>query len=178
MKNTYINPTPCFFGREKIEELADKFAKKIGFFPNDNIYETVSNLGGKIKHHDFWDLSDTEDGSLVIEEDGTFIIHLPNHTTKARDKFVISHELGHFFLHYLIPNVQNNSKFKLKAQRYGGDTYSDYEANWFACSFLMPKNEFSKTCEKYRFDLVDIADHIGITISTVAIRAKYLELID
>lgn len=177
MSDFYYTPTACRLGKSKIEELAQKFAQHIGYEPGVDLRELVRGLNGQIQYHSFWNLKNTEEGSLVVEKDKSFFIHLPQHTTLSRDRFVIAHELGHFFLHFLLPRVQKNDEsFGLKAPRYSGDQATDYEANWFAAGLLLPEAAFKLKYHRLGGDIVDVADHFGVGVNTAAVRARALGL--
>jgi hypothetical protein len=59
----------------------------------------LEGIGGSV-HYD-----ESHDGgeSSRVTADGSFQIFLPNYTSRKRDRFTVAHEIGHFFLHFLLP---------------------------------------------------------------------------
>jgi len=53
-----------------------------------------------------------------------------------RNRFTVAHELGHYFLH------SKEGEIELYGRRSGEDERAEWEANWFAASFLMPQEIF------------------------------------
>ncbi len=65
------------------------------------LYKLVAYIGGSIKVVKEPNEYEINGGSLVVNEDGSFIINLPPFTSPLRDNFTIAHELGHYFIHYI-----------------------------------------------------------------------------
>ena len=57
----------------------------------------VAYIGGSIKIVKEPNEYEINGGSLVVNEDGSFVINLPPFTSPLRDNFTIAHELGHYF---------------------------------------------------------------------------------
>lgn len=91
----------------------------------------VTEFGGEIEYveQETWS---TVSGSLFVPDEESFLILLPKTTSRLRDNFTIAHELGHYFLHSEMGDKP------IKANRDGSDR-CEWEANWFASAFLMPK---------------------------------------
>lgn len=121
----------------------DKYANEVGH--HYNIYDTqgradipllLSLLGG-----------DTEiarnDKAMLVEKQGAFTIYIPKHTSLRRDRIMIAHAIGHYFLHYVYPRIDETIIF-----RCGASKRMEIEANFFAASLVMPRVQF--TSEWYR----------------------------
>ena len=123
----------------------------------------------------------SDSGSIVIKNINDFYITLASHTTKERDRFTIAHELGHYFLHYIYQKYNKGMSFPsnavFKAARYGTGR-TETEANWFAASFLMPKNIFEKEFKSLNGSIFDLAERFGISYSACRIRAEELGLVN
>ncbi len=160
----YCKPVPCEWPREKVQETAEEIAKIVGYEPSEanKLSEIVKALGGSIKVGE-WD-STENGGSLVVERDGKFTIYLSPLSGGRRNKFTLAHELGHYFLH------SNCGEKQIKVDRKGSDRL-EWEANWFAAGFLMPKSEFKKFVDR-RWDDSALAGHFGVSEAAVAIRRK------
>jgi Zn-dependent peptidase ImmA (M78 family) len=156
--------------------MAAQFAGDMSFGPGGDIDAVVKNLGGKVTFQDFWDLDSTADGSIKIDAPREFEIFIAAHTAADRNRFTIAHEIGHYVLHYLLPLSENKEIGKVQARRYGGKDRTEYEANWFAASFLMPEATFRPAYEAAAGDVFEVAAKFRVSISAALVRAKTLGL--
>lgn len=96
-------------------------------------------------------LSNEEDGFIFVNEGNKIFPNLPGNKLIGVNsklslqwkRFVIAHELGHYFLHY----IDNAVKYKgMYAHRENakGKGQEEQEADYFAACLLMPKELFSK----------------------------------
>lgn len=99
----------------------------------------------------------------------TFSITLSQFTSNVRDNFTIAHELGHLFLHC---NTFNDGEL-VHFKRFESNRL-EWEANWFAGSFLMPKNIFERVCVENEYFIPSIAIRFGVSEQAVTIRMKEL----
>jgi Zn-dependent peptidase ImmA (M78 family) len=97
------------------------------------------------------------------------------HTSSDRDRFTIGHELGHYVLHYLYPQAKGSTVSPTKADRYGTGR-TEYEANWFAASFLMPHEAFKIAYNSARGNLCEVAEKFHVSLSAASVRARALTL--
>lgn len=172
--DAYSDPTPTNLDMNSVFEIAERAAQHFGYDNNGDIHTVVENLGGKIKLKDFWSEGSHEAGSLIVDSENDFVIYIPVDTSEVRDRFTIAHELGHYVLHYLWPRqVKGRADFKLKASRYGSDR-AEWEANWFAAAFLMPRADFTNLVKKKKLTLQELAKHFSVSIRAVETRAKVL----
>lgn len=171
---TPYSPTASWLQKEAVSSLAEDVAQRLGYAPGDNVHETAEKLGGTISYRDIW-AEDADDGSLVVEKIGKFEIFLPATTSLERDRFTIAHELGHYVLHYLLPHDSNSAPQHVRFTRYGS-TRLEWEANWFAAAFLMPKENFLQQFKQCNGDLRQLADHYKVSTAAAEVRAKSLGL--
>jgi Zn-dependent peptidase ImmA (M78 family) len=167
--------------RERINNLATKIrlALDIAAPPYDP-HEAIIKLHGKVLY-DIQDLyTDAYIEKLNNEE---FCIHLNQNRHKNRERFTLAHELGHLFMHmgYLIDSAKWNSLSKIEESVfYRDNSYSidEYEANEFAASFLMPKDEFIDVAGNYlsgnQYSLDPIAEYFDVSIEAVSNRGKWI----
>lgn len=177
MTSDYAQPISCGLSKSDVAVLAERVGKEIKYCPTDDIATVVGKFGGDIAYQDFWELEDSDSGSIRVESDCSFRITLANHTSSERDRFTVAHELGHFFLHFLMPRAEGKLEISrgLQAQRFGtGQT--EYEANWFAASFLMPQADFKNSYVEHGGNLNLLAPRFSVSLSAAAIRAKALGL--
>lgn len=171
----FASPKPCNLGKKGVGALAENLARRIQYEVGSDLESLVTGLGGEIRYQDIWELDSSESGSIEIHGDKKFVITLAAHTSRARDRFTIAHELGHYFLHYRLPRVKGDDVGPVRAARYGGDLV-EVEANWFAASFLMPEATFREAFETTGGDLVALASQFGVSTSAAGVRAKSLGL--
>ena len=131
-------PVAASLNKAQVADFAERMAELLDFKAGDDIEAVVRNLGGTIGYQSIWDLNDEEPGSIIIDALDKFRIILTSHTSKERDRFTIAHELGHYFLHCLLPLKAEADFVPMRATRYGSDL-AEWQANWFAASFLMPE---------------------------------------
>jgi Zn-dependent peptidase ImmA (M78 family) len=170
----FAHANPSGLSKDSVERLAESVANQLGYEPGGDIAEIVKKLGGSIDYKDFWD-ENTDSGSTEIRSEGNFTIYLSWDTSQTRDRFTMAHELGHYIVHYLWPNKQGANTGPVKAMRYGSDR-AEWEANWFAAAFLMPKEKFRKEFANCGADLNVIASIFGVSVMAAKIRAESLGL--
>jgi len=141
----------------------------------------VSKLGGRIalRSPAFGENQLSE--SIRVEPDSKFVIYVSSITSAERDRFTIAHELGHLFLHF--PQIKEvNPDAGMVATRWVSDTDEDqrraeWEANWFAAAFLMPRVEFERVFRRRSQDIRSVASYFGVSAHAAQVRAKTLDLI-
>ncbi|MGS1053166.1 ImmA/IrrE family metallo-endopeptidase [Burkholderia glumae] len=171
----FASPEPCNLGKKAVGDLAEHLARHTQYEVGSDLESLVARLGGEMRYQDIWELDSSESGSIEIHGDHKFVITLAAHTSRARDRFTIAHELGHYFLHYRLPRVKGKEIGPMRAARYGGDQ-AEVEANWFAASFLMPEAKFRDAFHAVDGDLVTLASQFGVSTSAAGVRAKSLSL--
>lgn len=177
MGTEYANPESCGLSKSAVANLAEKFAREmVNYEPGTDLTPIVERLGGRITYQDLCELKHSDSGSIQVEPDSTFSIFLPNHTSPERDRFTIAHELGHYVLHFLLPRTSGqNLELGLQAARFGkGQT--EFEANWFAASFLMPANAYKEKYTEASGSIERVADFFDVSESAATVRAKALGL--
>ncbi|MCG8617580.1 MAG: ImmA/IrrE family metallo-endopeptidase [Desulfobacterales bacterium] len=170
--------------KRKINILADKvrLALDMKTSPYDP-EEAISKLGGSIE---IKDINQDIDAILLKSGNDSFKIHL-NDKSSNRNRFTLAHELGHLFLHmgFIIDREKWDAIDSFEDSVYfRSDTYSlqEFEANEFAASFLMPKEEFIEISEDYlnnnKYDLGPIADHFQVSVKAVENRGKWFGIFE
>jgi predicted transcriptional regulator len=170
-----IKANPSNLSKKSVSSLAEMVAKEIGYNKHKNISKSISDLGGEIIIRDFWE-SNEKTGSLEVNGIGKFKIYIPEHTSIERDRFTIAHELGHYIVHYVYKHG-SIGECNLIADRYGSGRV-EWEANWFAASFLMPEKEFRIKFKQFEGNIHRIAEHFSVSQKAATVRAKSLGLID
>ena len=175
MGTTYQPPIPSRATKPKVWEFAEKQRAAVGLKTGFDLSKLVIRNRGKIEYIGMFDRDQTD--AIVVEPDGSFVIRLSSETGELRDNFTIAHELGHLLLHW--PKVRKEYEGSgMRATRKVDESDEnlvrcEWEANWFASAFLMPKVEF---CEAYEKGVA--SETFGINQAAVDIRAKALGIDD
>jgi predicted transcriptional regulator len=160
--STVLNTTkPSGLPKERIEEIAAETALGLSYTPGSDLVELVRSWGHRVTYAAI----DEHPESLVITPDGVLNIFLPEHTSPARDTFTVAHEIGHFVLHHEAGDEE------ARYNRSGTDR-AEVEANWFAASFLMPKERFVESCETKPLHMV--AREFRVSLAAAEVRARSL----
>jgi predicted transcriptional regulator len=154
---------PSGFSKQRIEKIAFETAQGLGYEPGDDLVGLVRSWG----HNVTIAAIDDHPESLVISSEGILNIFLPEHTSPARDRFTVAHEIGHFVLHH------DTSGESVRYNRSGTDR-AEVEANWFAAAFLMPKERFTASCASKPLHMV--AWEFRVSLAAAEVRARSLGL--
>ena len=147
------------------EELSSKF-----IYPRETfIYDVCTELGIEISFENPLLEQNNFNGSIYINKDEEKIkITLSNLTSELRNNFTIAHEIGHLFLH-----SSKTAHRTIGFNRYGSGRL-EWEANWFAAAFLMPKEQFLLKYKFFNGALYELALFFNVSESAVKIRKKDL----
>ena len=164
--SSWAEAEPCFLQKRSIDDLAGNLAETFGFAPGGDINELIHRLGGTIRYEDIEGWLETESGSIEVEERGEFTIYLPNFTSHVRDRFTMAHELGHYILH------SGFGEKRIRVPRSGSNRL-EWEANWFAAAFLMPRKKFLAELDA-RSSVALLAAKFDVSIEAAKVRKDSL----
>ncbi|MGY3441125.1 ImmA/IrrE family metallo-endopeptidase [Bradyrhizobium sp. USDA 4473] len=174
-----VRPEPIRASKMSVWAHAEKVAAALKFEPGDSIEPVVARLGGRIRYKNEPSSGGAIPESIRVRASNDFTIYLPTMTSPERDRFTIAHELGHLFLHY--PRVRkSNPEAEMIATRWVDESDKDqqraeWEANWFAAAFLMPRAPFMKAFRDDN-DLDELAERFAVSVQAATVRAKSLGL--
>ena len=173
------------YTREVISNFANSLIKALELSRPYDPYLVVDRLGGKVEYDTITDMA--IDASIRKKDQDSFIIDLNKNKPFLRERFSIAHEPGHLFLHmgFLTDEKVWNSipvddifQDSVYYRMSGNYTQEENEANEFAASFLMPKNEFVEQIQKHtlngRVSMLKIADYFDVSTDAAITRAKWL----
>ncbi|WP_063921329.1 ImmA/IrrE family metallo-endopeptidase [Bradyrhizobium sp. DOA1] len=173
-----FRPEPIRASKASVWAHAEKVATALNFAPGNSIEPLVARLGGRLLYRNELRSGGAIPESIVVRASNDFTIYLPTMTSPERDRFTIAHELGHLFLHY--PRVKKlHPGAEMVATRWVDEDDKDqqraeWEANWFAAAFLMPKAEFEKAY--WDDDMEELAERFAVSVQAAEVRAKSLGL--
>jgi hypothetical protein len=167
----YVYPKPCHWQRSNVEALAAKVRSEV---VGNDLAGLVGRLGGKIVAETVLPATDPgAAGTIVVRDIRDFTIHVRDGSFHARERLTIAHELGHYYLHYVVPFKDKDPRPRLLATYSLEDDASqaEAEANWFAFELLMPKAEFALALNSRESDY-SIAERFGVPEWLVETRRK------
>ena len=106
----YPKAEPCWLTKDSVYSVAESVANQLNFKPGSDLAPVLRELGGNLRIKDFWDLEDTDSGSIEVHGEGDFDIFVSSITSGLRDRFTIAHEIGHYVLHFLLPRQRGEEK--------------------------------------------------------------------
>ncbi len=151
--------------KEAVDGFADRVRKHLQVSPGDDLIPTIDELGGQVRYLDIDSLSERQE-TIIVHGTNDFEIYLLSYTSPIRDRFTIAHELGHYYLHSRLGEIP------IVANRHGSSRV-EWEANWFAAGFLMPKTIIRREVESIESKTA-LAGIFGVSEVAVDVRLKSL----
>lgn len=161
--------------QNRIDEVIGSIKAKTGKnYPANSLFDIIRayspNL--EIKSYDFGEDSQTIKGAIKYSDGNSPAILInEKKISETGRNFTLAHEFAHFVLH------NNQEKFRLDLFDYAADTLEsmqETEANYFAASLLMPRNEFEELL-RLTSDKEKIAEYFGVSVPAVEARVRWLE---
>ncbi|MCT4534449.1 ImmA/IrrE family metallo-endopeptidase [Halodesulfovibrio sp.] len=153
----------------KLAQKKNKSLKAIDGSPRRRLLAFVESMNGDVKYL----TSDCLCETVKVNKDETFTIYLPTDSSEERDNFTIAHELGHILLHRRERPKGQEVRFTRR-----GSNRMEWEANWFAAEFLMPREEVERAFQKDGLSLSQLAAKFGVSQMAARVRLESLELIE
>ena len=138
--------------RELIEKKANAITEKYTLEDKTEGYVDVIEIA---KSNGFLvgnaNISDDSDGFIAIDENVGEVFGMPtsklivvnaNRSIEWK-RFIIAHELGHYFLHYVDNASDYNGMYAMREHKKGKDDIEN-DADFFAACLLMPKKIFEE----------------------------------
>ncbi len=156
-------------GQKRIDKAVDKILLQTNLsYPKDSLLNIVKTLDIAVKSVDFGKYGNEISG--VIQSKPPVIFLNKNHS-KERQTFTLAHELGHYVLH------KGNGKLRIDKYNYGANTKEakeETEANYFAASLLMPKDEFLLIWGRAE-TAKEVSQYFGVSESAVVNRNRWIK---
>lgn len=167
--------------KEYISNLTDKIREQYNIqTPIQDMTEIIKKIGGNvIQKYNF----DSYYDATVMKTNNTFYIAIPIISDMQRKNFTIAHELGHLFLHM---GFKTNTKVWdnqiLNQYRRFSMIEQEIQANEFAASLLMPKDEYINEIElqtknNKNIDLKAISEKFNVSYVLAYNRGYYLKIL-
>lgn len=133
--------------KREIERKAKEVLIEFGYNPEKDDYvdavRLAKSVGFKVGESD--KLSDDEDGFIVVSPDESLRVIGINHFRNfAEKRFIVIHELAHYFLH----KETLKKQVMLREHKKGKNT-KENDADYFAACVLMPSESFCRQAKKY-----------------------------
>lgn len=139
-------------------------------YPENTLQEIIKSYGNiQITEYDFEDDSHKICGAISYK-DGTPRIFINKQMMPERKTFTLAHEFGHLILH------GSENKFRLDFFRYDDspEAVQESEANYFAASLLMPKEQFLSVSVALGNDDSLVAQYFGVSHAAVRNRRAWI----
>ncbi|ATQ69300.1 MULTISPECIES: ImmA/IrrE family metallo-endopeptidase [Methylosinus] len=174
-----FDPIPSRASKANISAFAEQVSVGIGLTRGAMLEPVVARMGGKIVYKTPQRMDGKLPESIVVRSGNDFTIFLPSITSLVRDRFTIAHELGHLFIHYPMVAKQYPGA-AMRATRWVDPSNADlqrteWEANWFAASFLMREKDF-RAAYAQTSDIKQLASMFVVSEQSASIRAESLGL--
>lgn len=165
----FAEARPTELADDEIVALAGRVAEGLGLRAGEDLDEAVARLGGAIRQAR-WGPEVVGDrqtqATLVVERPRSFELRVPDDVGRIRRRYLIAHELGHYFVHYpLVAPAPMTANYLAHAR-------VELEADTFAGGLLVPTAELRAAYDQYRGILVDVARHFGVSHDLVMERWK------
>ncbi|RUT76995.1 ImmA/IrrE family metallo-endopeptidase [Marinobacter sp. NP-6] len=163
------NRVPPEFEDLSTPEDVVKLAKQKGISTSPlNVSELSLELGIIVR---FQPMHEDDSGTLFKEKKtGQWVMIVNSLHHPHRQRFTIAHEIAHRIRH-----AANQDEFNDKAFfRNGNSNWMETEANNFAATILMPKEDFIRAVDSGKTRIEEIAAHFQVSSMAVRIRAKAL----
>ncbi len=102
-----------------------------------------------------------EDGFIFISKDKkNLLIGVNTDRTVEEKRFIVAHELAHYFLHYVNSDLEDAIMHR---ERIKGKNATENDADYFAACILMPEQSFVKQFQRLttlNYNSVDIIDYL------------------
>ena len=168
--------------KQKIVNLAQSVRQDNGYLhQNVDVVKIANNSGFKV----FRLKSDQKIKGLIIGEPktNTNIIAFRQDLGEKDNRFIIAHELGHFFLHKSEKDYLKNGVFYYTYHDISQKEIDDeQEADLFAATLLVPEDEFRKkwdelgTLRNTDLGAEALANYFNVNVECIKQRAKELNV--
>lgn len=116
-------------------------------------------------------ISDDSDGFIAIDENEGTVFGMPTskliavNSNKSIEwkRFIIAHELGHYFLHYVDNASEYDGMYAMREHKKGKDDMEN-DADFFAACLLMPRNIFTKRFHQLKEQLKEKEDVYNLAL--------------
>jgi Zn-dependent peptidase ImmA (M78 family) len=148
--------------REEIEDIAEAFSKNWRTF----IEFFIKKLNGRIEYLSLTDKID-EEKSVIIHSENDWVIKISSYLGFERTRFSLSHNIGHFIIH------SDYGRIPCEFPMLGNDII-EAQANWFAQSFLMPKNLVLPAYEECNYKYKNFDDILKVCAAKFSVQEKQM----
>ena len=108
-------------------------------------------------------LSVTENGFISVSKDKQeLLIGVNYYRTWEEKRFIIAHELAHYFLHYKDSKL-SEPVFLMHSEKIKGKNETENDADYFAACLLMPRDKFESAYKqaKNSYTHIEMIDYLG-----------------
>ncbi len=155
--------------KQMIAEKTSELLTQFGYDSESDTYIDISKLAVSVgfKVGVSKQLHFKDDGFMSVSKDKKkLLIGVNDDRTIEEKRFIVAHELAHYFLHYIDSDLEEAIMHR---EHIKGKNEDENDADYFAACILMPKQSFVKQFQKLKakkYDLVDIIDCLQAVFKT------------
>lgn len=158
-----------YMDKKMITQKANALLKQYGYDAAADTYVDIAKLAvsNGFKVGESKQLAFKEDGFMSVSKDRKkLLIGVNDDRTIEEKRFIVAHELAHYFLHYMNSDLKDAIMHR---EHIKGKSEDENDADYFAACILMPEQsfirQFRKIKEKSR-DSSDIIDCLQMVFKT------------
>ena len=157
---------------DRIEDIANTIHSNINM--NSELVIDVVDVASRLGFSVYTSHFDNDISGMVISSNEEKSIYVNQNDIPQRQRFTISHEIGHIILHHQV----GEGEFKMVDYRGANNSYDqkEWEANAFASALLMPKDKAISVWNNL-YDVDDFANTFKVSKLAASIRLQNLGLI-
>lgn len=161
--------------QKEIESVVQSILLSTGLsYPENSLMEIIKAYipGVVLVEHDFEGRSQVRGAIFRKSEDYRHpLIAIQARQSAGAKTFALAHEFGHYVL-----NHNENDNYFIDDRPFDGSKpmQDEGEANFFAASLLMPKEEFTRLDQPFLTDS-QLAERFGVNPTAVRVRREWLE---
>lgn len=155
--------------KRMIENTVNMLLNQFGYVSDTDTYVDISRLAksvgfrvGESKQLDF-----NEDGFIAVSKDKKkLLIGVNDDRTMEEKRFIVAHELAHYFLHYVNSDLE---EAVMHREHIKGKSEEENDADYFAACILMPEQSFAAQYQEQKkkgYGKDDIVDRLQVVYRT------------
>lgn len=155
--------------KQMIVQKTNTLLKQFGYDTATDTYVDITKLAvsNGFKVGESKQLVFKEDGFMSVSKDKSkLLIGVNDDRTIEEKRFIVAHELAHYFLHYINSDLKDTVMHR---EHIKGKSEDENDADYFAACILMPEQSFVRQFQKLKlkgYNSPDIIDCLQMIFKT------------